>query len=97
MADHGSGCQLARVVVGAHTSVKHRVPTPKRLFPKWLAPREHTVFHHPLVATPNVVDENVDRASLLSNARECRRDLFILPVVTTNFSDPRVVALAVLD
>ena len=94
--DHGSGCQLARVIVGTHTSIEHRIPAPKRLFPEWLAPREYTVFHHLLVAAPNIVDENVDGASLL-NARECSCDLFILSVVATNSCDLRVASDVVVD
>ena len=94
---HGWGGQLARIIVGADTSVEHCVPTPKRLFPKRLAPGEHTIFDHSLIAAPDVVDENADGASLPSHERECSSDLFIVPVVTANASNSGIVRFIVLN
>lgn len=77
--------------MGAHTSVEHGIPAPKRLFPKWLAPCKHTVFHHLLIAAPYVVDENIDSPGLLSHPIECSCELIVLSVVTTNSYNLRVV------
>jgi hypothetical protein len=45
------------------------------------------VLDHPLVSTPDVVNEDVDPVSLPSDALERRRHLWIQPVVAPNTGD----------
>src|SRR3982750_1607213 len=68
----------------AHSSTKHCVPAPQRLFPERFGPGECAVLDHPLVAAPDVVDEDVDPAGLPNHTLERRRHLLIQPVVAPN-------------
>ena len=49
------------MIVGAHPRAEHCIPSPERLLPKTVLPHVNiTVFEHPLITAPNVIDENVD-------------------------------------
>ena len=57
----------------AHAGGHHRVPAPRRLLPERRRPGERAVLHHPLVAAPGDVDQDVEPAALAVDALEHAR------------------------
>src|SRR5262245_45375326 len=82
-SDHARRGELARVIVRADSGGEHRIPSPERLLPERLHPRELAVVHHPLVPAPDAVDQHVDR-TVLRNARECRLDVAVYRVIAAD-------------
>jgi hypothetical protein len=82
-SDHACRGKLAGVIVRADTGAEHRVPPPQRLLPERLHPGELAVVHHPLVAAPYVVDEDVDGV-VLCDARERGFDVAVHGVIAAN-------------
>src|SRR6266567_1001422 len=89
--NHRAGRELAGKIVGADTGGKHRVPTPDGLLPKRPGLGEDAVFHHPLISTPDVVDENIDLASVPGDTLESGNYLLIIAVVATDSDHIRSV------
>ena len=76
------------MIMCTNASVKHCVPTPERLVPEWLRPREVVILHHAFVATPRTVHRDVDRAGLAENQIECRFDLNVDAMITPDAGNP---------
>jgi len=91
LPDHRRRGKLARLVMRANARAEHRVPTPERLFPEWLAPGESPILDHALVAAPHVVHQDVDRARLAGDPVERRFHLRVHPMVAADTRDPLIV------
>src|SRR5262249_58914021 len=60
----------ARDISGAHSGLKHRIPSPERLLPEGAGPGELAILHHVLIAAPDVVHEYVNAPLFLTNPAE---------------------------
>src|SRR5207247_1474205 len=87
LRNHRSRSELARMVVRANARAEHGVPAPERLLPEWPAPGEFAVVDHALVAAPDTVHQDVDRIGVSRDARECRFDLTVVPMVAADAGD----------
>src|SRR5262245_56233673 len=57
---HPARCELAAYECGTYTTVEHRIPPPRRLFPERRGPRELATIDHTFVTAPRGIDEDVD-------------------------------------
>src|SRR5260370_37167227 len=97
VGNHRLRGELARVVVCSYSCAEHRVPAPKGLFPERLSPGKCAIFDHPLVSTPDVINEDVDTLSFPGYAFERRGHLCIQPMVAANTRDAVLNGCPLLD
>jgi hypothetical protein len=61
------------------------------LFPEGFRPGKYSILDHTLVATPDVIDEDLDSASFTSDKFERSAHFSIHPVVTADTRDVLVI------
>src|ERR1700730_6459915 len=84
LRNHPRRGKLTRVVVRTSARAAHRVPTPEWLFPEWLGPCEIAILDHALIATPDVIHQDVDPMPLSHDAVNHCLNLIIIGVIALN-------------
>src|SRR5690606_7763418 len=71
-----------------NTCLEHGIPSPERLLPERLRPREFAIHDHPVVAAPCGIYEDINGRRLRIDVGKQLFDLRILAVIASNQRDP---------